>query len=98
MSERPFDSRGGCYPDRRTAGRYVSGCWAIILSPMITIADITAARDRIAPHVRRTPLMTATRLGDAADIALSLKCESFQKTGSFKVRGALNAILRLDKS
>lgn len=63
---------------------------------MIPIDDIVAARGRIAAHVRRTPLMSATRLGDAAGVALSLKCESFQKTGSFKVRGALNAVLLLD--
>lgn len=63
---------------------------------MITIDDLTGARDRIAGHIRRTPLMSASRLGDTAGIFLSLKCESFQKTGSFKARGALNAILKLD--
>ncbi len=63
---------------------------------MITIDDIAAARDRIAGRVRRTPLMSATRLGDRTGVALALKCESFQKTGSFKVRGALNAVLLLD--
>ncbi len=63
---------------------------------MITIDDIVAARHRISAHVRRTPLMSATRLGNAAGVALSLKCESFQKTGSFKARGALNAVLLLD--
>lgn len=63
---------------------------------MITIDDIAAARDRIAGHVRRTPLMSATRLGEKAGVELRLKCESFQKTGSFKVRGALNAVLLLD--
>src|SRR3954471_15999194 len=68
----------------------------VILWRMMDIGDIRDARDRIAPHIRRTPLMTASRLGEAAGVSLSLKCESFQKTGSFKVRGALNAILRLD--
>lgn len=63
---------------------------------MIQLAEIIAARDRIAGHVRRTPLMSASRLGDVAGVALSLKCESFQKTGSFKVRGALNAVLLLE--
>jgi threonine dehydratase len=63
---------------------------------MITIDEIAAARDRIAGHVRRTPLMSATRLGEKAGVELSLKCESFQKTGSFKVRGALNAVLLLE--
>jgi threonine dehydratase len=60
---------------------------------VITLDDVLSARQRIAPHIRQTPFMTASRLGDAAKVALSLKCESFQKTGSFKVRGALNAIL-----
>lgn len=63
---------------------------------MIPIAEITAARDRIAGKIRHTPLMSATRLGATTGIVLSLKCESFQKTGSFKVRGALNAVLQLD--
>jgi threonine ammonia-lyase medium form len=62
---------------------------------MITIDDIAAARDRIAGHIRRTPLMSATRLGEKAGVELRLKCESFQKTGSFKARGALNAVLLL---
>ena len=65
-------------------------CWVVI-----SINDILAARGRIAPHIRTTPVMSATRLGDAAGVSLSLKCESFQKTGSFKVRGALNALIRL---
>src|SRR6266850_1048113 len=63
---------------------------------MIQLAEITAARDRIKGHVRRTPLLSATRLGDVAGVVLTLKCESFQKTGSFKVRGALNAVLLLE--
>jgi threonine dehydratase len=65
---------------------------------MLTIDDILVARERIAGRVHRTPLMSATRIGAPQGIALSLKCESFQKTGSFKVRGALNAILQLDDS
>jgi len=65
---------------------------------MITIDDIVAARDRIAGHIRRTPLLSATRLGDSVGVALSLKCESFQKTGSFKARGALNAVLLLNSA
>lgn len=62
---------------------------------MLGIDLIEAARERIAPHVHRTPLFSATRLGDRAGVSLSLKCESFQKTGSFKVRGALNAVMLL---
>src|SRR5215472_4324412 len=53
-------------------------------------AEIEAAAARIAPHVRRTPLLTTD-----VDPRLRLKPECFQRTGSFKVRGAFNAVLRL---
>jgi threonine dehydratase len=63
---------------------------------MITKDDIDAARARIRRHVRETPVMSSARLGDAAGgVRLELKCESFQKTGSFKARGALNAMMQL---
>ncbi|HEU4996307.1 MAG TPA: threonine/serine dehydratase [Gemmatimonadaceae bacterium] len=63
---------------------------------MITKDDIVAARERIRPHVHVTPLLRSTRLGDAAGgIDLWLKCESLQRTGSFKARGALNAVMQL---
>jgi threonine dehydratase len=65
---------------------------------MITIDDVLAARERIAGRLHRTPTLPATRLGAPAGVSLSLKCESLQKTGSFKVRGALNAILQLDEA
>jgi threonine dehydratase len=60
-----------------------------------TLADIRAAADRIAGKVHRTPLWRSTRIGDMIGAELHLKCESFQKTGSFKARGALNKILTL---
>jgi threonine dehydratase len=63
---------------------------------MLTVVDVQAARERIAGRVHHTPLMTATRIGAPLGINLSLKCETFQKTGSFKVRGALNALMALD--
>jgi threonine dehydratase len=63
---------------------------------MITKDDIDAARERIRPHVHETPLVTSTRLGNSAGgIHLRLKCESMQRTGSFKARGALNAMMQL---
>src|SRR5262245_49518040 len=63
---------------------------------MITKDDIDAALARIRSHVHRTPLLSATRLGTAAGgIELLLKCESMQRTGSFKARGALNAMMQL---
>jgi threonine dehydratase len=62
---------------------------------MIPIGDIRAAAARIAGKVHRTPLLSAAQLGERAGIRLYLKCESFQKTGSFKPRGALNKVLSL---
>ena len=53
-------------------------------------AEVTAAAERIRPHVRRTPLLTTD-----VDPRLRLKPESFQRTGSFKARGAFNAVLCL---
>jgi len=63
---------------------------------MISKDDITAARERIRPHIHETPLLSSTRLGNAAGgVRLLLKCESMQRTGSFKARGALNAMMQL---
>lgn len=64
---------------------------------MITIADIRAAAGRIAPHVRRTPLVAARCLKDHPypDGELLLKLECLQVTGSFKARGAANKLLSL---
>ncbi len=65
----------------------------------ITLNDIKAARDRIAPHIRRTPVIEAQRLHDplAQDARVSLKLECLQVTGSFKPRGAVNKLLSLSE-
>ncbi|HKA57548.1 MAG TPA: pyridoxal-phosphate dependent enzyme, partial [Gemmatimonadales bacterium] len=66
------------------------------MTTLITYDDVGAALQRIRRHVHETPLLTSTRLGDrAGGIRLMLKCESFQRTGSFKARGALNAMMQL---
>lgn len=57
--------------------------------------EYEAARRRIAPWVHRTPLLSFRTLGDATGTRAFLKCENLQKTGSFKVRGALNAVAAL---
>jgi len=63
---------------------------------MIALDEIRAAAGRIGGRVHRTPLLSSAALGErAGGIRLFLKCESFQKTGSFKPRGALNKILSL---
>ena len=62
---------------------------------MIPLPEIRAAAERLAGRVHRTPILTATGLGARAGVRLFLKCENFQKTGSFKPRGALNKVLSL---
>lgn len=62
---------------------------------MIELALIRAAASRIAGRVHRTPLLRSERIGERIGASLHLKCESFQKTGSFKPRGALNKVLSL---
>ena len=63
---------------------------------MIPISEIRAAASRLSGRVHRTPVSSASTLGQrAGGVRLVLKCELFQKTGSFKPRGALNKILSL---
>jgi len=63
---------------------------------MLTLSDIRSARERIGDRVHHTPVLSATRLGARVGAVLHHKCESLQKTGSFKVRGALNRLALLD--
>jgi threonine dehydratase len=56
---------------------------------------IVAAHARIAPRIHRTPVLTSSSFNGAAGAQLFFKCENFQKTGSFKIRGASNTILSL---
>ncbi len=61
----------------------------------VTLADLHAARARIAPHVLHTPLTHSTLLSDQIGCEIWLKQENRQHTGSFKPRGALNKIASL---
>jgi threonine dehydratase len=63
--------------------------------PSVSIAEIEAARDRIVPHLCSTPLFDTMTLSRLTHTNLRLKPENLQRTGSFKVRGALNAVLQL---
>jgi len=59
--------------------------------------SIILAHTRIQPHIHRTPLFTSRFLNEYLESELYFKCENFQMTGSFKVRGATNSILKLDE-
>lgn len=60
--------------------------------------DILAARERISPHLETTPLVHSASLSAAAGGRIRLKLESLQTTGSFKARGALNALMLTPRS
>lgn len=62
----------------------------------MTVADILRAAERLSPWVRRTPVLTSHSMDRQSGLHLYFKCENLQRTGSFKIRGALNAIMRLD--
>ncbi|MGR3460515.1 MAG: beta-hydroxyaspartate dehydratase BhcB [Roseovarius sp.] len=62
----------------------------------LTIDDMHAARERIAPYIHRTPVLTSSFLNELTGADLYFKCENFQKAGAFKVRGASNAVFGLD--
>lgn len=55
-----------------------------------------SARRQISGAIHRTPVMSFHTLGRPWSADVRLKCENLQKTGSFKVRGALNAVASLD--
>lgn len=58
---------------------------------------ISAAHERIRARIHRTPVLTSTTFSAMSGAELFFKCENFQKTGSFKIRGASNAILSLSQ-
>jgi len=62
---------------------------------MIELEDITSAQRIIAGRVHRTPLMSSMTLGRRTNTHLHFKAEVFQKTGSFKPRGAINKLYHL---
>lgn len=70
----------------------------IEIAAAITLDTIRDAAARISGHVVRTPLLESPRLNDALGFRLLVKPECLQHTGSFKLRGATNAVMSLDES
>jgi threonine dehydratase len=65
--------------------------------PLPTVTDVYEARRRLGARIPRTPLLRSTWLSSIADGSVFLKIESLNLTNSFKIRGALNAALRLSE-
>jgi threo-3-hydroxy-L-aspartate ammonia-lyase len=64
----------------------------------ITIDDVRAASRRIESYIHRTPLLSSASLSAAIGIEVRLKCENLQRAGSFKIRGAMNALLQISEN
>ena len=62
---------------------------------MLELADVLAARDRVAETARETPLEHSTTYSTWTGADVHLKLENFQRTGAFKLRGATNKIAGL---
>lgn len=61
---------------------------------LLSLEPFVGARRRIRDSIHHTPTFSATLLGRRLEVDLRLKAENLQKTGSFKVRGVLNRLLR----
>ena len=64
----------------------------------VTYADIEAAHQRLAGVVHKTPVLTSRTVNDRTNSQVFFKCENFQRTGSFKFRGAYNALAQLSEA
>src|SRR5438552_7526798 len=62
----------------------------------LDFARIRSAHERVRSYIKRTPVLTSSRLDEACGAHLFFKCENFQKIGAFKARGATNAVFALD--
>jgi threonine dehydratase len=60
-----------------------------------TLAEVRVAAERIAPFAHRTPVARCATLDRMTGRQLFFKCENLQKAGSFKFRGACNAVMKL---
>ncbi|CAH1233863.1 SRR [Branchiostoma lanceolatum] len=65
---------------------------------VVTLKTVQKAADTLSGHVIMTPVQTDETLDQLSGRRLFLKCENFQKSGSFKFRGAYNAVSRLVSS
>jgi threonine dehydratase len=70
---------------------------AEVTSLSVTYADVEAAARRLTGIAHRTPVLTSRTVNQRTNAQVFLKCENFQRTGSFKFRGAYNALAQLSE-
>lgn len=61
----------------------------------VTITDVQAAQERLLAIAHYTPVLTSRIVNERTNSLVFFKCENFQRTGSFKFRGAYNALAQL---
>lgn len=61
----------------------------------VVAADVVRARDAVSDVARRTPVLESQTLSERCGAPVLLKAENLQRTGSFKLRGALNKLASL---
>ena len=64
---------------------------------MVNFKHIKSAHHRISNFIHNTPILTCENINMETKTSIFFKCDNFQKTGSFKIRGATNTILQLSK-
>jgi threonine dehydratase len=62
---------------------------------MVTFADVQAARERVRPYVHRTPVLTSQTIDERVGARVFFKCETLQRVGAFKARGAFSRLTLL---
>ncbi|PSQ78960.1 MAG: pyridoxal-5'-phosphate-dependent protein, partial [Bacteroidetes bacterium QH_6_63_17] len=60
--------------------------------PPVTYGDVAAAAERLDGVVHETPVLTARTIDARVGADVYFKCENFQRTGAFKIRGGYNAV------
>lgn len=64
---------------------------------MLTAKHVEQAYERIHSHIQKTTILTSKTLNEVSGLEIFMKAENFQKSGSFKIRGALNFLLSMDE-
>ncbi|GAF13947.1 LOW QUALITY PROTEIN: threonine dehydratase, catabolic [Bacillus sp. JCM 19045] len=65
---------------------------------MLTRKQIEDAQERLQNRIHRTPMLSSQTLNDKVGASIFIKAEHLQKTGSFKIRGAMNRVLKAKES
>src|SRR5580765_4108532 len=75
--------------------RFFGWCSTLATKTQPTLADVEAARERIGSRARVTPVYASDNLTVRVGRPVVLKAENLQRTGSFKIRGAVNKLSTL---